>query len=65
MKIKYSILLIVIGIFFVAMVGAGSHGHWSFRYDEPGDWLILVIIGLTLGLGIVSLVKRLFKRIQD
>jgi hypothetical protein len=64
MKTWSSLLLVVMGLFFLSMLLAGSHGHLRFRPHRGEDWILFGLTGLTLGTGLLTLASKAYKRMK-
>ncbi len=65
MKIRTSLLLVLVGLFFLSMLLAGAHGHLRFRAHRGEDWILFGLTALTLGTDLFTLARKAFKRIKS
>lgn len=62
-KLSLYLTSIILGLFVYLFWLSGSHGHVVFRYWMKGDWVLLSLLILFLGLPTLILLIKLFKKI--
>ena len=64
MKIKLSIVLVVLGVCILLMWLSGSHGHLQFRSYMIEDWVVSCILLVCFGLPLVFLITWMARLVK-